>query len=87
MTWTKLAETLKRYQRNRQLHAAYICSVAQQVLGEEARVVSFRDGTLTLAVASSPHAANIQIQSAHIIVAINQKLGAELISQLRFRIS
>lgn len=87
MPWAKLSDTLTKYHRDKQLHAAYICSVAQQVIGDEARVVSFRNGTLVLAVPSSPQAANIQIQSAQIIVSINQKLGAELISQLRFRVS
>lgn len=86
MGWVRAAKVLGKYASNRQLHAAYVCSVAQQLLGDEARVVSFKDGTLLLEVASSARAAHIHIQQAQVGETINSKLGQPLIEQLRYRV-
>ncbi len=87
MAWIKASNLLGKYAGNRQFRAAYICSVAQQVLGNEAVVVSFRDGKLVLAIVSSAQAASIQIQSDQIRKAINEKLGQEFVTRFRFRAS
>ena len=86
MAWVKASKVLGKYQGNRQFRAAYICSVAQEVLGDEAKVISFRDGSLVLAVPSSPQAANIQIQAQLLLKAINLKIGDTQIKQFRFRL-
>jgi len=86
MSWIKASNVLGKYAINKQFRAAYICSAAQQVLGSEAVVVSFRDGTLSLAVSSSAQAANIQIQTSQILGEVNKKIGADKVTKLRFKV-
>lgn len=87
MAWIKASNLLSKYASNKQFRTAYICSVAQEVLGSEATVVSFREGKLVLAISSSAQAASIQIQSNKIVRSINEKLGSDVVMELRFRVS
>ncbi|MBI3261365.1 DUF721 domain-containing protein [Candidatus Berkelbacteria bacterium] len=87
MSWIKASNVIGKYASNRPFRAAYICSTAQQILGSEAVVVSFREGTLVLDINSSAQAASIQIQTSKIVRSINEKLGSDVVTQLRFRVS
>lgn len=87
MAWIKASNLLSKYASNKQFRTAYICSTAQQILGSEATVVSFNDGKLALTIGSSAQAASIQIQSNKIVRSINEKLGSDVVAELRFRVS
>ncbi|MBI3495178.1 DUF721 domain-containing protein [Candidatus Berkelbacteria bacterium] len=84
MSWIKLSQTLDRYKQNKQLTAAMLCGIAQQVVGDQARVVSIKDGTLLLDAGSSGAAANLQMQSNEMIKILNAKLGSPLVKKIRF---
>ena len=75
----------KRYQKP--LEAAEICDAARQVSEDHYSVISFRGGLLTVGVASSFEAANLQTQIGEIIEKINGKIGESKVERVRFKIS
>lgn len=68
------------------LQAAHVCDAARAVARSRFMVVSFADGMLTVATENSSAAANLQMESAQIIIEINHKLGQDLVQRLRFKI-
>lgn len=68
------------------LEAAEVCHAARQYSEGGYKVISFRDGLLTLGVNSPGQSANLQAQSAQIIDTINKNLGQEKVKKIRFKI-
>jgi len=71
----------------RPLEAAEICDAARSLSLARFEVISFRQGLLTLAVANSSEAANLQMESQKIIASINKKCGKKAVTNIRFKIS
>ncbi len=74
----------KGYQKP--LEAAKICDIARAQSDGRFDAISFRGGLLTIAVNSPAEASNLQMESPKIIDEINQKLGENLVKDIRFKI-
>lgn len=68
------------------LEAARVCDAARALANGRFAIVSFKNGLLTVGVANSMEAAEIQSESQKIVKTINEKLGQELVKRLRFKI-
>lgn len=76
-----------RYRRfQKPLEAAEICEYARQVAQQQYSIISFSRGLLTVSCQTSAQAANLQAESGQIITRINQKLGADKVKKIRFKI-
>ncbi len=69
------------------LEAARVCEIARQQSDGQYRLVSYKNGLLTLAVESPAQAANLQAESSEIIDKINEKIGKGVVEKIRFKIS
>ena len=63
--------------------AAFVCHMANEVSNGRFKVVSFKNGTLTLAASSSAAAQDLKFQQAELLDQINQKLKTSLVKSLR----
>ena len=63
--------------------AAFVCHVASEVSNGRFKVVSFKNGTLTLAASSSAAAQDLKFQQAELLEQINHKLNHTYITTVR----
>jgi predicted nucleic acid-binding Zn ribbon protein len=68
------------------LEAAEVCGVSRGLSQGRFEVISFKNGLLTVGVANSSEAANLQMESQKIIELINKKCGKKAILNIRFKI-
>jgi len=68
------------------LEAARICGVALRLAQGRFEVISFKQGLLTLATKNSGEAANLQLESQKIIDEVNQKVGEDVVKNIRYKI-
>lgn len=88
----KHSQHLRRHQRS--LLAARVCQIAHKISGSRFKVISFKNGLLTLTCSSSAQAANLQAESQQIMAKINQNLpagkagiGESKVKRIRFKIT
>lgn len=70
----------------RQFSAAYICGKSDKVGEGSWRTISYKDGTLKLAVLSNEQAYLLKVRSSEIISKINSVLGRDTIERIVFKI-
>ena len=84
---SKFLSNNPKYKRlSKPLTAARVCEAAGVVGNTRFRVVSFRDGLLTVSVKSASVAGNLQMELQEIRDEINQKIGQELVQKMRIKI-
>jgi len=76
---------LRRYQKP--LEAAEVCQIAAEVGEGRFDAISFKNGLLALACASTMQAAILQPETEEIIKNINARLGENKVKKIRFKIS
>jgi predicted nucleic acid-binding Zn ribbon protein len=86
MSFEPISQTIKRNYPQRPLVSAQIIARAQKILGKQAQVVSFNEGTLKLEVEDNMQAANLRLRSSGLIQKINKCLGKELVERIVFRL-
>lgn len=75
-----------KYKRlSKPLEAARVCDTARLLANDRFVVVSFREGLLTVGCTHSGQAANLQLEKNQLVNEINQKLGVELVKNIRFK--
>lgn len=78
---------VQRHQLAPQLTAAAICQAAEGVSAGRWRTISFRQGRLKLAVADYDTVAALQVQTPHLLLQINQAVGADAVKKLSFLVT
>lgn len=66
--------------------AALVVSLAQNEIGDVAKVISFKNGVLRLNVKSSVAAAKVKAQEEFYIEKVNQALKTKLVQKLSFKV-
>lgn len=66
--------------------AALVVSLAQNEVGDVAKVISFKNGVLRLNVKSSVAAAKVKAQEEFYLEKVNQVLKSKLVQKLRFKV-
>lgn len=86
----KLSQLLKDRLKARGLYSqalgARVCGIANQILGEEGRAASYKNGVLTVAAKNSAALSNLQINQKELLTKINQLLGEELVKRIKYQI-
>jgi len=81
-----LSNNAKYVKLSKPLTAAKVCDTAREVSDGRFKVISFKDGLLTLGVENSSAAANLQMESDQIIDIVNQKLTRNLVRKIRIKL-
>ncbi|MBI2589865.1 DUF721 domain-containing protein [Candidatus Berkelbacteria bacterium] len=74
-----------RHKISRQLHAASIVAIANEVAEGRLTIKSFREGRLIAVIKTPVERYLIESQVPEIIAAINTRLGEPLIKTIKFR--
>lgn len=69
------------------LQAADVCGKARELADGHYDVISFKDGLLTLSASSPAAASNLRMKLFNIQKEMNTKLGKELVTKVRIKIS
>lgn len=81
-----LPQRTSHYGLNKATQASQICFIADTVAEGRYRSISFSNNVLTLEVKNSIIAQKIQSNSQSIINNINNKLGAQAVKKIKFRV-
>lgn len=86
MPFTPLSSLFSNRKLSHVLNAAMVVDLAGQVIGDQAKVISFKNGILKLNIPSSVAAVNLKMTQDQLIVKINQRLGQELVKKISYRV-
>jgi predicted nucleic acid-binding Zn ribbon protein len=86
MSFTPFSSLLGKQVAKSAINAAMIVSLAQEAVGDRAKVLSFKNGVLKLNVNSSVEASSLKMNQAVLIAEVNKRLGKEIVSRLTYKV-
>lgn len=89
MTFEPLKETLDKSLRRSPVRSAALAVKVENEVEREAprwtKMISFKDGKLTLSVPSPSHAQELYLKSRELMRKINEGVGGKTVERIRFR--
>ena len=82
-----LERRLKSFGLEKQVRSARVCEVAKELSQGEYEPISFRNGILKIRVDSDMRAHLLKLRQVKILEKINHRLGANIVSKMRFVIT
>lgn len=86
MPFTPISSLFSNRKLSGVLNAAMIVDLSGQVVGDQATVISFKNGLLKLNVPSSVAAVQLKMTQDELINKINSRLGQDLVKKISYKV-